>query len=357
MFSRQQAKPEILIVLFAAVLLTCFGRTEVDSKVIFRLDLRQFGFLEDDGRGTRGDYSGAVFLSDSTLLVFVNQRIFHGSAVGPDIPDEPPSNFALIDLANGKVVRSAQLPLLKSDDSVSAVVTDGFAVVTASDVKLCAIDLRCDREFHRSGPMFPSPSGRRLIVGGYAQTQQVLLDAVSLTPIQNVGTPLQIEGIPGDSGIILRDHFSDQAKTEDGDVVLPLNDYGSWPSSRFISNKLVVGFYSDKRFAVVGTDGVLHYALRLDGDPWRSGFIASADGLRFAVNEGIYSRFKSTVNPFNEEGPPNLQQITVVDNQTGSVIFRKVWRPGPFFTSPALSPTGRMLAVIHRGILDVFGLT
>jgi hypothetical protein len=356
MFNRQPAKTGMPIVLFATFVFTCFGRTETESKPVFHLDLRQFGFLNDDGRGTRGDYSGAAFLSDSSLLVFVNQRVFHGSFVGPDIPDEPPSNFVLVDLASGKVVTTAQLPLLKSDDSVSAVGTDKFALLTASEVKLCSADLRCHTGLRGSGPMFSSPSGRRLIVGGYAQTQQVLLDSDALTPIHSVGKPLQIEAIPGDLGIILRDRFSDDVKTEDGDVVLPLYDYGSWPSSRFISGNLVVGFNSDKKVAVVGTNGVVRYTLRLNGDPWRSAFIASAGGMRFAVNAAGYRGFKSAVDPFHQEGPPDFQRITVVDNETGSVIFRQVWRLGAFFTPPALSPNGQMLAVIHDGILDVFSL-
>jgi hypothetical protein len=356
MFNRQQAKTGILIVLFATFVFTCFGRTEAESKPVFRLDLRQFGFLNDDGRGNRGDYSGAAFLSDSSLLVFVNQRVFHGSFVGPDIPDEPPANVVLIDLASGKVLTTAQLPLLKSDDSVSYVGTDKFALLTASDVKLCSVELRCHTGFRGSGPMFSSPSGRRLVVGGYAQTQQVLLDSDALTPIQNVGKPLLIEAIPGDSGIILRDRFSDHLKTEDGDVVLPLYDYGSWPSSRFISDNLVVGFNSDKNVAVVETNGVVRYTLRLNGDPWRSSFITSAGGMRFAVNAAGYSGFNSTVDPFHQEGPPDFQRITVVDNETGSVIFRRDWRLGAFFTPPTLSPSGKMLAVIHDGVLDVFSL-
>jgi hypothetical protein len=356
LFSRKKARPGLLIALVATVLLTCFGRADQKSEPAFHLDLRQFGYLSDEAHGSRGDYSGVVFLSDSTLLVFVNQRIFHGSFSGPDILDEPSSNFVVFDLSNGKVVRTAELPLLKSEHSVAAAGSDQFAVATVSDVRLCSIDLHCDGEFHSSGPVFSSPSGTRLIVGGYGQTQQVLLDAGSLKPIQSVGTPLRIKGMPGDSGMLLQDNSTDRVKTQDGDVVLPLKDYGLWPSSRFISDKLVVGFYPDKKFAVVGTDGVLHYALRLDGDPWKSGFITSAGGLRFAVNAGGYSRFKSTVDLFHREGPPDVQRITVVDNQSGNVIFSQVWHPGAFFTLPALSPSGRRLAVIHQGILDVFNL-
>jgi hypothetical protein len=356
MFDRQQAKTGILIVLFAIFVFACFGRTDAESKSVFRLDLRQFGFLDDGAGKTRGDYSGATFLSDSNILVFVNQRIFHGSFAGPDIPDEPPANFILIDLTGGRVVTTAQLPLLKSDDSVSAAGTDKFALLTASEVKLCTVDLRCHTGFRASGPMFSSPSGRRLIVGGYAQTQQVLFYSDALTPIQNVGKPLLIEVIPGDSGIILRDRFSDHVKTEDGDVALPLYDYGSWPSSRFISDNLVVGFTPDKKVAVVGTNGVLRYTLALNGDPWQSSFISSAGGVRFAVNAAGYNRFKSTVDPFHQEGPPDFQRITVVENETGSVIFRQVWRPRVFFAPPTLSPTGKLLAVIHDGILDVFRL-
>jgi hypothetical protein len=356
MFNRQQAKTGILTVLFATFVLACFGQTDAESKPVFRIDLRQFGFLNDDGRGTRADYSGATFLSDSSLLVFVNQRVFHGRVVSPGIPDEPPAKFVLIDLASGKVLTTAQLSVLKSDDSVSAVGNDKFALLTASEVKLCSVDLRCHTGLRGSGPMFSSPSGRRLIVGGYTQTQQILLDSDGLTPIQNVGKPLLIDAIPGDSGIILRDRFSDHVKTKDGDVVLPLYDYGSWPSSRFISDSLVVGFNSDKKVAEVGTNCVVHYTLSLNGDPRRSSFVASAGRMRFAVNAAGYSGFKSSVDPFYQEGPPDFQRITVVDNETGSVIFRRDWRLGAFFTAPTLSPNGQTLAVIHDGMLDVFSL-
>jgi hypothetical protein len=305
-------------------------------------------------RGSRSDYSGVVFLSDSNLLLFVNQRISHGSFSGPDIPDDPSSYFVVFDLSNGKVVRTAELALLKSEHSVAYTGSGRFAVATGSHVRLCSIDLQCDGEVRSSGAIFSSPSGKRLIV--YSQTQQVLLDAENLKPIEAVGTPLKIIGVPGDSGILLQDYLTDRIKTEAGDVVLPLKDYGLWPSSRFVSDTLVVGFYSKKEFAVVGTNGVFHYALRLDADPWKSGFVPSAGGLRFAVNAGSYSAFKSTVDLFHQEGPPDFQRISVIDSQAGQVVFSQVWRRGIFLTPPALSPSGRMLAVIHQGVLDVFNL-
>ena len=143
LFSRKKARPGLLLAPVATVLLTCFGRADQKSEPAFHLDLRQFGYLSDEAHGSRGDYSGVVFLSDSTLLVFVNQRIFHGSFSGPDILDEPSSDFVVFDLSNGKVVRTAELPLLKSEHSVAAAGSDQFAVATASDVRLCSIDLGC----------------------------------------------------------------------------------------------------------------------------------------------------------------------------------------------------------------------
>jgi hypothetical protein len=356
MFSRRQTRPGFLIALIATVLLTCSGQTDHKPEPAFHFDLRQFGYVNDMARGSRSDYSGVVFLSDSNLLLFVNQRISHGSFSGPDIPDDPPSFFVVFDLSNGKVVRTAELTLLKSEHSVAYLGSGRFAVATGSHVRVCSIDLQCDGGVRSSGAIFSSPSGKRLIVGGYAQTQQELLDAENLKPIQAVGTPLKIIGVPGDSGILLQDYLTDRIKTESGDVVLPLKDYGVSPSSRFISDTLVVGFYSKKEFAVVGTDGVFHYALRLDADPWSSGFVPSAGGSRFAVNAGSYSRFKSTVDLFHTEDPPDFQRISVVDSQTGQVVFSQVWRRGVFLTPPALSPSGRMLAVIHQGVLDVFNL-
>ena len=212
---------------FSAILIPVLmaGLTAADDKSsspVLRYDLKQSGFINDDMKGSRGDYSGIVFVSDSLLLAFVSQRLFvRHEAVGPDVPDDPPAHFVLIDPSTAAVLRRGDLRLQKSSGVVFAVGPGQFVILTASGLRLCTTEFKCGLEIGSEGPIFASPSGQKLVVGGNRRTDQVLLDSETLKPVQEVGRPLQIEGIPGDTALLVRDKNTDHVRIGDVDIKLP----------------------------------------------------------------------------------------------------------------------------------------
>jgi hypothetical protein len=118
-----------------------FGTTSQD-RPSFRADLTQFGFL--NGREV-GEYSSISFLSADLLLVAINQRQF--AAVEPLTTDNPPSTLVLFDVRKKQVVSRASIKVMKSAQSVVLLNDGNFLVSSASDIKLCSPDLRCEKSF------------------------------------------------------------------------------------------------------------------------------------------------------------------------------------------------------------------
>jgi len=135
----------IVRILALLVVLICqFSPRSADAtdKPSFRIDLKQFGYIKDH---ETAEYSSLGFLSDELLLVTINQRVFRGN--DPFITDKPPSTLVVFDLGKGHAIRSAAMRINKSPRSVAPLTSGNFLLLSASEVKLCSADLRCEKSF------------------------------------------------------------------------------------------------------------------------------------------------------------------------------------------------------------------
>jgi hypothetical protein len=109
-------------------------RPDAKNRSSFRVDLKQFGYLTDEG-----EFSSLGFLSNNLLLVVVNQGVLFSV--------QPLSTFIVFDVAKKQPLHSAQMMVTKSPGAVAVLTSGDFLVASSSDVKLCSADLRCDKSF------------------------------------------------------------------------------------------------------------------------------------------------------------------------------------------------------------------
>jgi len=239
-------------------------------------------------------YSVAGFLSENLLLVAINQR--HISYPHPLSEDTPEATLVLFDMSNGVLLRKTRMPMLKANYSIAPVLEDQFLVLTSSEVKLCSAAFRCNQLFSTKGPLKVTRDRTRAVVGGNLMTQEVVLDLRTMAPATDT---IQ----PATTSERCERHYRD----------------GSFATC--------LSSVNDERLMVV------------------------------EVKQTDWNKFTNPLAGFGDR-PYNSQRITVYDKRSGAERFRLHWDPrklgGSLTTLPALSPTGHEVALIRRGLLEVF---
>ena len=285
-----------LILTFVMALLVAAGwSADTRHKPVRAWDLRQFGYL-NEGVGDYTDYTNVGFLSEDLLLVAINQRPFENPQ--PLFADTPDGILVLLDISNGKALRTAHMPMFKFLGSMAPVLEGRFLVLTLSEVQLCSTDFVCDRSFSTKGPLLVSSDRDKVVVGGNLMTPQVVLDSRTLAPVAEGG----------------------------------------------------------HEAVKISAERPRQY--RRDGSFTES--ISSVDGQRFVLVENKQTLWNKLTNPLAGLGDPiyNSRRITVYDKRTEKELFTLQWDPrhkgGGATTEPALSPTGHRVAILGRGIVEVF---
>src|SRR5882672_5180764 len=169
-----------------------------EPKPFFRQDLRRFGFPITANGQVIANYTDVNFLSAQLILVSVNSRVF--GPVEKSNSDQPASKLLLFDLSQNTLTNRVEMPIEKYGDSVRATHGGNFVLLNESSIHLCSRDLHCGLTIAATGPLFISPRGTRLVVGGNGQTEQRLLNADSLEQLDHF-TWGQAEVVPGDNGV------------------------------------------------------------------------------------------------------------------------------------------------------------
>lgn len=236
------------------------------------------------------DYSAVGFLSEDLLVVAINQAPNYYPH--PLFEEKPDSTLVLLDVGNEKPPRVTRMPMFKFNDSMASASEGYFLVLTLSEVKLCSADFDCQRTFPTKGPIWLSSDRSKIVVGGNSMTPRVVLDS-HLVPIT------------GQSPETIQAAWQEQTR----------------PDGSYI------------------------------------GSTSSLDGARLMTVETRQTRWSKIKNPLAGLGEPpfNSQRVTVYDKQTGHELFALRWDPRRGGTTrPALSPTGRRVALLRRGLLEVF---
>jgi hypothetical protein len=317
---------------------------------LFRQDLRPFGFLVEDSGRIAANYADINFLSADLVLVTVNNRVFE--PVEKLFSDQPPSKLLLFDISHKNLLKTSEISVVKAAGSVKAIRGGQFVLLNESGLLLCSRELECGPPLQTRGPLFVSPQGTRIAVGGNSRTEQKLLDASTLKELERFSPSSYI--IPGDGGLLIH---------QDGKLYVRLPEKPdkqlSFGEARFLDETSISYFESRKKLAVAKTDGNVLFEIPVSERSQVWEVVTAASGSRFCYYEAGYTAWNSFVNFLDIDSgrPLNFEQVKVLSIDSGKSFLEMHWDPRPYIgplSVPALSPNGRRLAVIRHGFLEVF---
>lgn len=324
----------------------------------FKQDLTSYGFPTVGDNQSIQNYTDVVFLTDNLVLVSVNTRTL--GTVELINTDVPLSKLVLFDLPAKAVVKTADFSVEKRHDSVKSLNDGRFALFNETGVSFCSQKLECRKAIDSRDPLFVSPRGTRIAVGGNGQTPQRVLETNSLKELGEFAWKVA-RVIPGDDGILVAKDDKLYVRTSDSsERQLPFRKgYISWPDERFLNDKVVAGFISERSLGVARLDGSIRYQKPIT-QIWRlNEILPTAPGTLFCFHEAGYTTLNSIINflDIEETRPYNTETITVFETESGRTVFTSEWDPRPYvgrLGSPAFSPDGHELAVMHGSYLEVY---
>lgn len=247
----------IIFSVVAASFLTLRARPETQAQPFFRQELTSYGFLTKSEGKLIVNYTDINFLSDNLILVSINTRVF--GAVEKSNSDEPRSKLVLFDLARNSLVKAADFPVEKRKGSVKSTHDGKFVLFNESGLHFCSQTLDCGTFIATSDPIFVSPKGSRLIVGGNGQTNQRLVDADSTEQLDQFQWG-EMRAVPGDKGILICRRGKLYVRMPDSqERQLSFGGGGIWPDARFLNDKDVADFVTAESLAVARLDGTILY--------------------------------------------------------------------------------------------------
>ncbi len=332
----------------------CGCRADQAVRPISTLDLRKYGYRFVD-RWPIADYTEMAFLSENLLVVSVNQRTWDKSAMLADA-DSPKSEVFVLDLKANGVKRSAEMPIRKSAGSLHAVIGERFAVLTLDGFQLCDRNLECGPTIHAPPPLFVSPRGKRIAVGGNGMTRRKVFDIETLREVASFEDSDFTESgggvIPGDSALLVSRGATSFAIRQPGkeDRLVEFSRGGKFTESRFLDDERIIFLDHSSGTAVVyDLDGRQLHSYQLER-VYRTTFLPTAAGQRF----GIY---EYNLPGIEETGPDHFQRVRVVDSASGNEVAKFQWDPQSdplrYAVTPQLSPSGHLLARVRKGVLEV----
>lgn len=344
-----------VVILLIATLSAC--RVAPGPKPMFRGDLRPFGYPTQALGRIVGSFTDLTFLSNDLLLVTVNTQTFGADDETP--PDQPESKLLVFDLRRRAVVKTAEMPVDKAQDSVQSAGDGKFVLLNRAGVQICSADLECGAPLETRGPLYLSPKGTRIAVGGHGRWEQMIADGSSLAELQSFDKS-EPKIVPGDEGYLYVQNgklYVTLAGNADPKFVLDDSPSGVWPDARFLNANTIAALQTDKTMAIASSDGKILFSIPVSAGAYVAEVSTAASGSRFCFHDAGYQGWRSLLNAFNIEQPFNLERVNVRDISTGRSDFHLRWDPRPYvahLSRPALSPDGHRVAIIRRGFLEVY---
>jgi hypothetical protein len=342
------------------LLACCYSAAFAADATIAKLDLRTFGYRFTGSTSSFADYTDHGFLSEDLLLISINQRGF--GPVEPLFADTPEYTIVVFSVQHASVAATARMSVDKMAGSVQPIKGQRFAVLNEKGLQFCDAALKCGPPIATSGPMFVSPQGTWIAVGGNRRSQQKVIDTESLKQVAvfERGSVFQLV-IPGEGAfLVAKNQFNDDSVTIQRpgkqDARLTIGSRGNFRELRFLNSDLLACLDHDASEVVV-TDTDARSIRRYKVEKaWRTGFLSTASGTRFGIYEHGYTILNSIVNFLDTDDgrPQDFQRVRVIDLASGKEVSRLEWDPRPHLTKPALSPSGHRLARVRGGILEVF---
>ncbi len=351
------SKPMNRILLF--LVLSCCSATFAADATIAMLDLRTFGYRFTGSASSFSDYTDFGFLSDDLLVISINQRGF--GTVEPLFADSPDSTLVVFDVKRASVTATRKMTVEKQAGSVQVIGGERFAVLNKKGLQFCDSTLKCGPPIEAQGPLFISPQGKWVAVGGNGRSQQKIIDAESLRQVVvfEQGSVFQLV-IPGEGAFLIsKNQFNDDSVTIQRpgkrDARLTVDSRGNFRELRFLNSESLACLDHDASEVVVTDMDARPIRRYKVAKAWRTGILTAALGTRFGIYEHGYTALNSLVNflDIDEGRPQDFQRVRVIDISSGKEVYRIEWDPRPFLAKPALSPSGSRLARVRGGILEV----
>jgi hypothetical protein len=191
-------------VMFLALTCCCSVTSAADDPFA-KLDLRKFGYQFTGLPSAFADYTDLGFLSEDLLVASINQRSF--GPVERTFADTPGSTLIVFDIKHGTVLTTKKMSVEKMSGSVQPVKGERFALLNEKGLQFCDAALQCGPPIETRGPMFVSPQGRRVAIGGNSLTAQTVIDTESLKQVAVFERPQktfqQVMVIPGDEAMLV----------------------------------------------------------------------------------------------------------------------------------------------------------
>lgn len=386
---RHSSSAKTLCTLHVAVMLVTFavpGTAQKKTQPVFRQDLESFGYKFKRSHDWDVKFTNVIFLSEDLLLVSVKEitpeelhyknptpgvAVYDNPFSGPASPTSL-SKLFLFSVGEGKLLRSADLPIRKARGAIQPGPNGTFFMLSAGGLQLCSSTFQCSPPKPTSWPLRVSPLGNKIVTGGFRSEQQVL-DGNTLSVLDTFkGASLTAKPpapivIPGDSGLMLASVSGVSVLTPGGKTVDMgfAGDAAEPPVSRFLDNDKVVGITEvDNSFkgkvTVARVDGTVLHQIDMKANRLRVHLVTASSGLRFAVKEEYYTRFNSFWNLYLDDNrDQDRLQIRVFDVASGKQVFDIGWDPRHyhgFEILPALSPSGNRIAIVRNGQLEVYDI-
>jgi hypothetical protein len=326
---------------------------------IFREDLHPSGYPQKLPHQSLADYTDLTFLSDDLILVSLNERSFANS-VGPLNTDKPPSKLLLFDISQKALVRSSERAVEKFMGSVRATHDGNFVVLDQSGIRVCSKNLECDppNPIAGNGPMFVSPRGLRIMVGGNGQNEQQLLDADSLKTLNHFA--FGQAAMPGDTAVLAtRGHQLYLLRDDAPEKLLNFRGGGLRLNAQFLGDDVFATYENDRTFFGVDLDSTIRYRISILPQWSGTDIVPAASGSRFCIHQYAYKVWGSKLSVSDEHRTRDVDIYRIFDTHSGEELFHFEWDPRPYISTlvaPAISPSGHRLAVIRSGYLEIFEL-
>jgi hypothetical protein len=354
----------IVLLVLSAMIGACSHRI-TDLSPAFTVDLQPWGYSNEPSGPPTASYSSLAFLSNDIVLVAINERRFT-KAVELSLTDEPASKVLLFSIRPSLLVTTAQIPVEKQPGAVQISEGGHFSVWNESGIQLCDLELKCTAPARFSGPILASPNGSAIVVGGWGQNGQKQLDGLSLRELATYppGNPAVV---PGDGVLLLRYSGHKFFLKENSNVEKPrpirervVNEV-LLPESRFLNRSMIAVDETNENLLVAGLNGKPLYRVPIDYSMSNITVSSCVCQTEFAVREQRYTRWNSITHFTDIENtrPFDFERVRVFDASSGRVLFSLEQDPRPYIAAsprPTLSPDGRHIALVDRGILNVYRL-
>jgi len=346
-------------VIFALVAAVSACRVTPGPTPVFRRDLRPFGFPTQTLGRMVGSFSDVTFLSNDLLLVTVNTRTFGADDEMPS--DLPESKLLLFDITRRTLLNSIEMPVEKSRDSVQSAGNGSFILLNREGVQICSQSLECGQPVETRGPLYLSPQGTRIAVGGHGRWEQKILEGARLTELQSFAEN-EPRVVPGDDGVLYGQKgqlFVKLADHPEPELVLDGIGTDVWPNARFLDANTIAALQFEKTMTIVSVDGKISFRVGGQEGPYLTEISTTASGSRFCLHNAGYKGIGSVLAFLDFQRPFNMERVNVLDLKSRKSRFKLQWDPRPYvgnLTRPSLSPDGHRVAIIRQGFVEVYAI-